>query len=102
MEKYYHSISQTLPIDLYNQCRFNLTVETDLDWTNEFFLTEKTVKNLIIGMPFVSVSTPHFLKNLRSLGFETYSSVWDESYDDIDLDLYGPDPYDDDEEYATV
>ena len=84
LEKYYHNVSQTLPINMLNQGYFNLAVETDIHWTNEFFLTEKTIKNLIIGMPFVSMSTPHFLKNLRSMGFETYSSLWDESYDDVE------------------
>lgn len=87
LDKYYHNVSQTLPINLYNQGHFNLTVETDLSWADSFFLTEKTIKNLVVGMPFVSVATTHFLKNLRSLGFETYSSLWDESYDDI-LDYY--------------
>jgi hypothetical protein len=84
IDSYYHTVSQTLPIKLFNQGRFNLIVESDLNWQNEFFLTEKTIKNLITGMPFVSVSTPYFLKNLKALGFETYSSVWDESYDDVE------------------
>lgn len=84
LDKYYHNVSQTLPINLYNQGHFNLTVETDLSWKNSFFLTEKTIKNLIVGMPFVIVATQYHLKNLRSLGFETYSSLWDESYDDIE------------------
>ncbi len=84
LKKYYHSISQTLPIELFNQGHVNLIVETDINWANEFFLTEKTIKNLIIGMPFIIVGTPHFLKNLKALGFETYSSLWDEGYDDIE------------------
>lgn len=83
-KKHFHTISQSLPIALFNQGYFNLTVETDLTLTNEFFLTEKTIKNLIVGMPFVIVSTQHFLKHLRALGFETYSTLWDESYDDVE------------------
>jgi hypothetical protein len=84
LTKYFHNISQTLPIKIFNKARFNLIVETDLDWEHEFFLTEKTIKNLIIGMPFVVVATPYFLKNLKELGFETYSTLWDESYDTIE------------------
>lgn len=83
LEKHHHNISQTLPINLFNQAHFNLIVESDINWLNEFFLTEKTIKNLIVGMPFIIVGTPHFLKNLKELGFETYSDLWDESYDDI-------------------
>lgn len=83
VDKYFHNISQTLPIHLYNSARFNLVVETDIDFCDVFFLTEKTVKCLITGMPFVVVSTPRFLYHLRRLGFRTYDSVWDESYDHI-------------------
>jgi len=84
LPKYYHSISQTMPIKLFNQGLFNLVVETDIDWPHNFFLTEKTIKTLIIGMPFVIVSDQYFLKNLKELGFKTYSSLWDESYDEIE------------------
>jgi len=83
VEKYYYNVSQSLPIDMYNVARFNLVVETDIDYQNCFFLTEKTIKVLLSGMPFVSVNHPKFLSRLHALGFSTYQSLWDESYDDI-------------------
>lgn len=83
LEKYYHSVGRTLPIHMYNQCYFNLCVETDCNWSEHaFFITEKTVKCLITGMPFVSVNHPKFLKGLHDHGFRTYNTMWDESYDD--------------------
>lgn len=82
LEKYYHNVSQTLPMDMYNQADFNLVIETDIDYQYGFFLTEKTVKCLITGIPFLIVSTPYFLKYLKQLGFCTYGDLWDESYDD--------------------
>jgi hypothetical protein len=57
-------------------------VESDINYQYGFLLSEKTIKCLISGMPFVIVSTPHFLKYLRELGFYTYSDLWDESYDE--------------------
>lgn len=88
LEKYFHSLSQTLPIDLYNLGFFNLLLEGDISWECQFNLTEKTVKTLVTGMPFVMVSSPFFLAELRKLGFETYSTLWDESYDNlVDYDL---------------
>ena len=81
IDEYYHTLSYSLPINMYNQCYFNLCVETDIDWQDCFFLTEKTIKCLITGMPFVAVSTPYFLKELHRLGFRTYGELWDESYD---------------------
>lgn len=82
LQKYQHDISQTLPMDMYNQGNFNLVAETDIDYQYGFFMTEKTVKCLITGMPFLILTTPHFLKYLRELGFCTYGDLWDESYDD--------------------
>lgn len=82
VKKYFHTPSQNLPIDVYNQCCFKLLVETGVTWQHEFFMTEKTIKCLISGIPFVMVSTPRFLHHLRQHGFTTYHDLWDESYDD--------------------
>lgn len=82
-EKYYYNVSRSLPMAMYNSANFNLVVETDLDYQNCFFLTEKTIKVLLSGMPFVSVSHPGFLKRLHDIGFLTYDTLWDESYDEI-------------------
>ena len=70
-----------MPIKIYNQSYFNLVVETDINYDHSFFLTEKTIKSLIIGMPFVIVSTPKFLEHLKALGFCTYGELWNEDYD---------------------
>ena len=85
VEKYYHSVSQSLPINMYNQSYVNVVTETDIDidYADNFFLTEKTIKTLLTGMPFVVVGTVNFLKNLQQLGFTTYNQLWDESYDSI-------------------
>ena len=84
-EKYFHFMSRSFPIKMFNQCNFNVVVETDIvndGPSEEFFVTEKTAKALVAGIPFVIVSTSGYLKNLRQLGFTTYSNLWDESYDD--------------------
>lgn len=44
-------------------------------------LTEKTFKPIALGMPFVLSATAGSLSYLRSYGFQTFGSVWDESYD---------------------
>ena len=50
-------------------------------------LTEKTFKPICMQMPFVLVSTAGSLNYLRSYGFKTFDSIWDESYDsEIDDD----------------
>ena len=82
-EKYNYSLSNTLPMNMYNSAYFNLVVETDQDWHESFFMTEKTLKVLLCGMPFLVFSTPYFLEKLQDIGFKTYNTLWDESYDSV-------------------
>ena len=51
-----------------------------------FFLTEKTIKPIAAGMPFVMVSSYKFLYHLRKFGFKTFHPFIDESYD-VEPDL---------------
>ena len=44
-------------------------------------ITEKTFKAIALEMPFVLVAPAHSLEYMRSYGFKTFDSVFDESYD---------------------
>jgi len=46
-------------------------------------LTEKTFKPIAMGMPFVLSAPSGSLAYLRQYGFQTFDSVWNESYDNI-------------------
>ena len=43
--------------------------------------SEKTLRAIIAGRPFVLLAPPGTLQLLRDLGFKTFSKYWDESYD---------------------
>lgn len=64
----------------WNHYQIEAVCETDP--FGDFWFTEKTSKPLVTGKPFVLVSGSGSLKRLQEMGFETYSSVIDESYDD--------------------
>ena len=65
----------------YNDYFMEIIVETDTLTTN--WITEKTVKNLYIGKPFIVMGGPGLLDKIRSFGFQTFSPWIDESYDTI-------------------
>jgi hypothetical protein len=48
---------------------------------NRLHITEKTFKAIALEMPFVLVAPAGSLEYMRSYGFQTFSSVFDESYD---------------------
>ena len=81
--KYYGhkmSMSQVVPIKIYNQTYYSLVAETNA--VNEFnFYTEKIVKPILAKRLFIVTAGQNYLKNLRSFGFKTFANVIDESYD---------------------
>jgi len=82
-------LSQVIPTAVYNDTAYSIVAETDHDNTLSFY-SEKTAKVLIARRLFVAFSGYKFLHNLRQLGFKTFDSVIDESYDLIkhDRDRY--------------
>ena len=65
----------------------NLVGETFFTYpTNSFkqtFLTEKTFNAIACNQIFFIVGHPHSLRLLKQLGYKTFDSVIDESYDDV-------------------
>lgn len=77
------SLSQVIPIDIYNQTAYTVIAETNYENHYTFF-TEKTVKPILAQRLFVAIAGQHYLKNLRELGFKTFDGIIDESYDLIE------------------
>lgn len=61
----------------------NLVLETlyDAEQSRGAFLTEKTFKPIRHAQPFIIFGCPNSLKTLRSLGYQTFDHVMDNSYD---------------------
>ena len=66
------------PGQWHQECVVELVPETSSEC---FYVTEKTIKPIASGMPFVSISCYKFLYNLKKLGFKTFHPFIDESYD---------------------
>ena len=64
----------------YNATDIEVVLETLFD-DDRIHLTEKSLRPIALSQPFVLVSTAGSLEYLRSYGFKTFGSVWDESYD---------------------
>ena len=80
---YNMSLSQIIPIDIYNRTAYSLVCETNFD--NQFvFLTEKTVKPILARRLFVTLGNQYHLAALQRLGFKTFDGIIDESYDSIE------------------
>lgn len=66
----------------YDDYFMEIVLETDILSTN--WITEKTVKNLYIGKPFIVLGGVGALAKIRSFGFKTFSPWIDESYDQVE------------------
>ena len=66
----------------YAACEIEIVLETLFDDTR-WHLTEKTLRPIACGKPFILAATPDSLQYLRNYGFETFSELIDETYDTI-------------------
>jgi hypothetical protein len=86
----YFNHAVTMADGLYERTYFSVVSETfyfDDDTSTAVFPSEKTFKPMYQLHPFVLVGRPHFLKELRKVGYKTFSPWIDESYDDIEDDM---------------
>jgi hypothetical protein len=64
----------------YQTCAIEVVLETLFDDTRHH-LTEKILRPIACGQPFILAATPGSLGYLRSYGFKTFDGIIDESYD---------------------
>lgn len=65
--------------NLYESCCFEIVAETMVD--DICWFTEKTARPIAGKTPFLILSVPGTLRVLKNLGFKTFDSLIDESYD---------------------
>jgi hypothetical protein len=74
--------SATFNINDYNSTDIEVVLETLFD-DPRLMLTEKILRPIALGQPFILLSTHGSLQYLKDYGFQTFDSVIDESYDQI-------------------
>lgn len=75
--------SATYSSEEYQQAAIDVVLETLFD-DARIQLTEKILRPIACGKPFILASTPGSLQYLRDYGFQTFSDLIDESYDTIE------------------
>ena len=74
---------QKLILEDYKKTFLSLVSETECG-INTVYLSEKSFKPIYSKHPFISVSSPNTLRELKKLGYKTFDKWWDESYDECD------------------
>lgn len=70
-------------LQFYDQFQIEIVVET-VTRGDSFFPTEKTTRPIMGSKPFLAFAPPNYLKNIRNLGFKTFSLLWSEEYDGLE------------------
>jgi hypothetical protein len=78
----HHNTNQSL-LNFYNEFQIELAVET-VTRGESFFPTEKSIRPIMGSKPFITYATIDFLKNIKELGFRTFSELWSEDYDQFE------------------
>ena len=88
LEKYFDSncapASSSADFEILDYCdtEVEVVLETLFD-DNRWHLTEKILRPIACGQPFILASTPGSLEYLKQYGFKTYHDVWNEDYDTV-------------------
>jgi len=77
-----HLVKPMVP-NLYIDTYFTVITETNYEIGVQP-LTEKIWRPILMGHPFISVTTPYYYKTLKKNGFKTFGSLIDESFDEIE------------------
>jgi len=77
-----NTISSEVPWEIWNRCYYSIIIET-LGDGNCFLAAEKIGKCVLARRLFVHFGASGWLTNLRTMGFETFGGVLDESYDSV-------------------
>ena len=75
--------SADFDIEDYESTDIEVVLETLFD-DSRLHLTEKSLRPIACGQPFILTGTYGSLEYLRSYGFKTFSDIWDEQYDQIE------------------
>jgi hypothetical protein len=74
------ALSALIPYYVYNQSHHSIVAEST--YFNDFnHITEKIAKPIMAERIFVAFCGQYYLRSLRRLGFQTFDSIIDESYD---------------------
>ena len=74
------SASADYDVNDINSTAISVVLETVVD-SSKIHLTEKILRPIACGHPFILVAGPGSLAYLRSYGFKTFDLIFDESYD---------------------
>jgi hypothetical protein len=72
-----------LKAEPYVDTYFSVVTETVFDYPYSF-RTEKIWKPIAMGHPWIAVANAGYYRDMRNLGFRTFDSTIDESFDDIE------------------
>jgi len=67
-------------LDLYQDFLIDVVAESFTSG-DCFFVTEKTVRPMIMKKPFIAMAPCNFLDYLHQMGFKTFNDFWSEEYD---------------------
>ncbi len=83
-DDFYQTITTNTVSEAFVSSDISITIETLFEYSeNDFHHTEKTWKPIAFKKPFIMFSSHRFLKNLKKMGYSTFSPFIDESYDEI-------------------
>jgi hypothetical protein len=78
-----HFVHNRSMISHYHRFNIELVCES-YTLGQTFFPTEKTARPIAGTRPWIIYAAPGYIQNLKRMGFRSFDTVWDESYDQLE------------------
>jgi hypothetical protein len=78
-----HFVHNRSMISHYHKFNIELVCES-YTLGQTFFPTEKTVRPIVATRPWIIYAAPGYIQQLKSMGFGSFDTLWDESYDQLE------------------
>jgi hypothetical protein len=76
-------LAYNIDLDSYDNTFMSIVTETEFGRNDNHRITEKLIKTLSMGHPAIVFGNPRSLALARDFGFQTFSPIIDEAYDDL-------------------
>lgn len=79
-----HNLCSSIPWSFFGSAPYHIVTETEFSANGTLRLTEKSLKPIIAGVPFVVVGVQGIIAKMRSIGFDLLDDIIDHDYDTIE------------------
>lgn len=78
-----HYLCKSVDMTYMRSAPFHVVLETEFEQSHTLRMTEKSLKPILAGVPFITIAVPGMIAHLRDCGLDVLDDVIDHGYDEV-------------------